>query len=251
MMNAIRRCGLGLALLLGALPAMAETIRVLSYHDFPPFLDAQGGGLSKELCELLTRKSDGRYQFTLQITSRRRLDAFLAKPDASAIVAWVSPDFFPHPEQFKWGPPLMADSVMLVTLPGTPAEIGRAESFRGLRFGAMPGHLFNYPGISEALKSGALRRIDASSPGVNYSRLLHGSIDLTIMAESTLHFLHESETERPHTVEQQLPTTVYHRSYFTVNASPDLQQFLRQQLDTLRVVRGTQPAWRIQSMDPK
>jgi hypothetical protein len=46
---------------------MAETIRVLSYHDFPPFLDAQGAGLSKELCELLTRKSDGRYQFTLQI----------------------------------------------------------------------------------------------------------------------------------------------------------------------------------------
>lgn len=250
-MNAIRRWGLGLALLAGALPAMAETIRVLSYHDFPPFLDAHGAGLSKELCELLTQKSDGRYQFTLQITSRRRLDAFLANPDASAIVAWVSPDFFQHPQQFKWGPPLMADGVVMVTMPGTPAEIGRADSFRGLRFGAIPGHIFNYPGISEALRSGALRRIDASSPVVNYSRLLHGNIDLTIMAESTLHFLHALETEPPRTVEQQLPTSVYHRSYFAVNASPELQQFLKQQLDTLRVVRGTQPAWRIQSLDPR
>ncbi len=249
-MVSIKRWGSAVALLICCWPSVAENIRVLSYHDFPPFLEASGTGLSKELCELLTRKSGGRYQFDLQITSRRRLDAFLAKPNASAIVVWVSPDFFPHPENFKWGPPLMADSVMLVTRAGVTAEVGRPESFSGLRFGGVPGHIFNYPGIGEALKSGSLRRIDSSSPVVNYARLLQGNIDMTILAESTLHFLHESEgTDGSAAVEQQLPTSVYHRTYFAVNASPALLQFLHEELDTVRVVRGTHPAWRIQSME--
>lgn len=250
-MGTIKRWGLlALALLVSACPSIAETVRVLSYHDFPPFVDAGGTGLSKELCELLTRKSAGRYQFELQLTSRRRLDAFLAKPDGSALVVWVSPDFFPHPEQFKWGAPLMPDSVVLLTMPGVPADITRPQDFRGLRFGGIPGHMFNYPGIGDALKSGALRRIDASSPVANYGRLLHGNIDMTILAGSTLHFLRQSDAfEQKETVEQQMPTSVYHRSYFTVNASPALSQFLREELDTLRVVRSSRPAWRIQSME--
>ncbi|MES2257384.1 MAG: hypothetical protein V4724_02640 [Pseudomonadota bacterium] len=238
------------ASLLAAAGAWAENVQVLVYHDFPPFVDAGGANLSRDVCALLDARATGRYKFLLQVVPRRRLDALLLRASAPVLVLWVSPDFFPEPQRYHWGGALMPDSAVLLTMPGRQIDPAQAATLRGLRFGALSGHYYNYPGIEAALKDGTIARLDDTSPERNYRKLLLGRIDMTIIAESTFYHLRD-HVRVPGTAvpqQQQLPSSVYHRSYFTLGADPALQQFLHDELDTLRAVRGDQPGWRIQSL---
>lgn len=242
------------ALALLARAASAETVQVLSYHDFPPFVESDGAGLSRELCARLTARSAGRYRFALVVVPRRRFDAMLEQRSGPVLVPWVSPDFFPAPARFRWGDALMPDSVVMLTMPGSSIDLGKPETLSGVRFGAISGHRYNYPGLKQALKAGRMVRSDSVSPSRNYGRLLNGRLDMTIMSESTFHFLRNDPRSHPAGVpvplDQQLGTSVYHRTYFTLGTDAALEQFLKRELDALRVVRGIRPAWRIQEWQP-
>ena len=94
-----------------------------------------------------------------------------------------------------------------------------------------------------------MTRADNAGPEQNYQNLVLGRIDLTIMAESTLHYL--KQRDFPALRGKTLPTgtllmsTAVHRSYFTLNTDGELRQFIEREMERLRVVRGAAPAWQI------
>lgn len=227
--------------------AWAEKVLVLSYYDFPPFVEQNGGGLSMELCRLLEERSKGRYQFELLVVPRLRLDAMLLKPGRPVLVPWVVPDFFKDPQRFQWGGVLMPDSVVMLTMPGRSVQLDSRSALRGLRFGGVLGHQYPFGELEKALREQVVLRADSAGPEQNYVNVVLGRVDFTIMAESTYHYLRAKDLERTRgkaePVAQQLPSSVFHRTYFSTGAKPELAAFLRAELEPLRVVRGGKPVW--------
>ncbi|GAB2877781.1 hypothetical protein GCM10027277_53940 [Pseudoduganella ginsengisoli] len=229
--------------------AAAEKVLVLTYYDFPPFVEANGDGLSKQLCTLLENASGGRYQFELQVVPRLRFDAMLERTGTPILAPWVAPEFFPNAARYRWGRALMDDNAVMLAMPGKAVELEQMESLRGLRFGGVLGHHYPFGALENAIKQGYVSRADNASPEQNYQNLVLGRIDMTIMAESTLHYL----TQRDFAAlrGKTLPTgttlvsTAVHRSYFTLNADGALADFLAREMDGLRIVKGEKPAWLI------
>lgn len=215
---------------------------MLSYYDFPPFADSTGAGLNKDLCASLESASGGRHQFELQVVPRLRFDIMLKQATGPVLVPWVAPEFFSDPQRYKWGGALMDDNAVMLAMPGRDVELDKMESLRGMRFGGVLGHRYPYGTLEAAIKQGVTSRADNPGPEQNYQNLVLGRIDLTIMAESTLHYL--TQRDFPALRGKTLPTgtqlvsTAVRRSYFVVNAEPGLQQFLMAEMDSLRVVRG-------------
>ena len=230
--------------------AWAEKVLVLSYYDFPPFVEQNGGGLSRELCRLLDERSKGRYQFELLVVPRLRFDAMLLKPGVPVLVPWVVPDFFADPQRFQWGGVLMPDSVVMLNMPGRTVQLDSLPALRGLRFGGVLGHQYPFGELDKALRGQLVTRADSAGPEQNYVNLVLGRVDFTIMAESTFHYLKSKDLERTRgkaePVAQQLPSSIFHRTYFSQGVTPELAAFLRAELEQVRVVRGGKPAWAIQ-----
>jgi polar amino acid transport system substrate-binding protein len=232
--------------------AAADKVLVLSYYDFPPFAEANGDGLSKQLCTLLENASGGRYQFELQIVPRLRFDAMLERSGTPILALWGAPEFFPDAARYHWGHSLMDDNAVLLAMPGRHVEVDQAESLRGLRFGGVLGHHYPYGALESAIKQGLVSRADNASPEQNYQNLVLGRIDITIMAESTLHYL--VQRDFPALRGKALPTattlmsTAVRRGYFTLNADHALNEFVAREMDGLRVVKGDKPAWLINTV---
>lgn len=243
-----------LAGLAAAAPA-ADKVQVISYYDFPPFTEANGDGLSKQLCALLESASGGRYQFELQVLPRLRFDTVLERANTPVLALWVAPEFFTEPTRYHWGSPLMDDNAILLAMPGKTFELDQAESLRGLRFGGVLGHHYPYGALDNAIKQGYVSRADNASPEQNYQNLVLGRIDLTIMAESTLHYLQHRDF--PALRGKTLPagtllmSTAVRRSYFTLNADNALKDFIAREMDGVRIVKGEKPAWLISTAKKK
>ncbi len=81
-------------------PVFADTIKVWTYHEFPPFIvnEQAQTGLSYDLVELLTERSGGEHEFRLQVAPRERLNNRL-KVKEPGIVLWVNPNWFDDTEQ--------------------------------------------------------------------------------------------------------------------------------------------------------
>jgi polar amino acid transport system substrate-binding protein len=241
--------------MLAGMAAAAEKVLVLSYYDFPPFVEADGDGLSRQLCALLETASGGRYQFELHVVPRLRFDAMLERAGAPVLAPWVAPEFFPQPGRYRWGKVLMDDNAVMLAMPGKAVELEQAESLRGLRFGGVLGHHYPYGALESAIRQGLASRADNASPEQNYQNLVLGRIDMTIMAESTLHYLKQRDYAalRGKTLPTgtTLMSTAVRRSYFTLNADGALAEFLAREMDGLKVVRGESPAWLISTTRKK
>lgn len=233
----------------------ADKVLVLSYYDFPPFVEANGDGLSKQLCTLLENASGGRYQFELQVVPRLRFDAMLERAGTPILAPWVAPEFFQQPARYRWGNALMDDNAVILAMPGKSVELDQAESLRGLRFGGVLGHHYPFGALESAIKQGLVTRADNASPEQNYQNLVLGRIDMTIMAESTLHYLKQRDFAALRG--KTLPTgttlisTAVRRSYFTVNADGALNEFLAREMEGLKIVKGEHPAWLINTPKKK
>lgn len=248
----LRRFLIGISLCLASAAMAAEKVQVISYYDFPPFTEANGEGLSRQLCALLEAASGGRYQFDLQVLPRLRFDTVLERSTTPVLALWVAPEFFTDPTRYRWGGSLMEDNAILLAMPGKAFELERAESLRGLRFGGVLGHHYPYGALENAIKLGWVSRSDNASPEQNYQNLVLGRIDLTIMAESTLHYLRQRDF--PALRGKSLPagtllmSTAVRRSYFTLNADGALAEFITREMEGLRIVKGEKPAWMISSV---
>lgn len=70
-----------------ALPVMAETVPVYTYHNHPPFILEAGKGLSFDFVDFLNKKSKGNPTFKLEVVSRAQLDTTVATPNFSGVIA--------------------------------------------------------------------------------------------------------------------------------------------------------------------
>lgn len=177
-----------------ALPALAETIPVYTYHNHPPFVLEAGKGLSFDFVDALNKKSKGNPSFKLEVVSRAQLDKTVATPDFSGVVAWVSPNWFKDKDRttYLWSTQIMDDANVIMSNASKKIEYKDPASLKGSTLGGIVGH--KYPGIDEQVASGDIKREDADKERSNLRKLEAGRIDATLLPRSTSKYLlHEMD----------------------------------------------------------
>ena len=149
--------------------AAPEQITLFTYHTHPPFVTAPSQGLSYELATLMTRLSDGKYQFVVKPMSRRRVDKMLEE-QRRGIIPWVNPAWFrdDHETSYLWSAKvLMVDGNALVSHQSRKIDYNLSASIAGLKFGGVHGHY--YEGLD--YQNDNITRIDAANHLDNIRKL--------------------------------------------------------------------------------
>ncbi|HZW12331.1 MAG TPA: transporter substrate-binding domain-containing protein [Noviherbaspirillum sp.] len=174
---------------LAALPALAETVSVYTYHNHPPFVLEAGKGLSYEFVDLLNKKSKGNPNFKIEVVSRAQLDKLVAAPDFNGTVAWVAPVWFKDKDRttYLWSNQMMDDANVVLSNASQKLEYKDPSSLKGKQIGGIVGH--KYAGIDELVASGDIKREDSDKERTNLRKLEAGRIDATLLPRSTANYL--------------------------------------------------------------
>ena len=173
-----------------AFPALAsEKVIIYSQYDQRPFW-YQGRGLTVDLAQVLTRKSQGRYQFEVQITPRKRIDMILQQADWQGLVPWSSPTWFNDQKQqkYRWSSTLFQDADLVISK--SPLDYQGSASLHGKRLGGILGH--RYIEQEAAIAAGKIIRDDAPTQESNLKKLRSGRVDVIFMAHSAWRELEEN-----------------------------------------------------------
>jgi len=216
--------------LVGGREAMAETINVLTYHSHPPFVLGKGKGLTFDLANFLSERSDGRYFFKVSVVSRPRLNKIIEKKSA-AIVPWVNPAWFGDKDEskFDWarGVLMLDGNAVLSRKSGARFDYGGPVSIRGKIVGGQRGHL--YVGIDEFIKkTGAAKRVDSDTHNANIYKLRNGLIDLMLIPESAALYTIKSKRLSSELYVSATPHSRFQRRFMVLNESPELMGFIEQ-----------------------
>ncbi|MBF0144806.1 MAG: hypothetical protein HQL84_02280 [Magnetococcales bacterium] len=188
----------------GAFGQEGEIIRLLTYHNHPPFVTGHEQGVSYDLARMLTRFSAGRWNFQVRIVPRSRLDLELApwiqgrcsgekRVDDPAChddwsLMWVNPSWgfgAGTGTTFRWVN-LFEDANAIISLKDTALDYQSPESLVGLRFGGMRGH--HYLGLDPLIAAGRIQRIDGDHERENLVKLLMKRLDAVLLPESTTRY---------------------------------------------------------------
>ncbi|MEO0915042.1 MAG: hypothetical protein AAFY59_18995 [Pseudomonadota bacterium] len=144
----------------------AEEVTVWVYHNFPPFIVNEGTqeGLSFDLARLLTRGSEGRLTFQVQVLPRKRLNQRLAA-GRPGIVLWANSAWFgDRPEtRYRWTRRLISDSNVVISPATAPVDYAGPHSLSGMTITGIRGH--RYPGIDMLVEAGYITRINFNTEG--------------------------------------------------------------------------------------
>ncbi|CAM3891742.1 substrate-binding periplasmic protein [Aeromonas bestiarum] len=171
-----------------SVPALGETIRVYDYHQHPPFMTGEKTGLSRDLVKYLNERLGGEPRLELWLVNRARLALEMSDPGFDGLVAWVNPAWVgdPQRERYLWTFPIMRDTNELISSAARPITYRGPDSLKGLIFGGIEG--YRYQGIDDAVARGELVRHDAKKVKTNFSLLMRGRIDVTLVPGSALSF---------------------------------------------------------------
>lgn len=171
-----------------ATPAMGETLRLYDYHQHPPFNTGPDAGMSRELVKYLNEKLGGEPRIELWPVNRARLALEMSDPGFDSLVAWVNPAWMGDPmrERYLWTLPIMRDTNELISSANKPVIYHGPDSLKGLVFGGVEG--YRYQGIDEAVARGEVIRHDSKKVKSNFSMLVRGRIDVTLVPGSALAF---------------------------------------------------------------
>jgi ABC-type amino acid transport substrate-binding protein len=211
---------------MSALPALAETVSIYTYHNHPPFIIDAGKGLSYEFVDFLNKKSKGNPSFKIEVVSRAQLDKAIAAPDFSGAVAWVNPAWFKDKDRttYLWSGQLTDDANVILSNASQKIEYKDPSSLKGKQFGGISGH--NYAGIDELVSAGAVKREDADKERSNLRKLEAGRIDVTLLPRSTANYLlHEMDLTGKIYVAPTAQST-YTRHVLVSKKNPELQKFI-------------------------
>jgi len=184
-MSKFLRTGL---LLLLAWPAWGAAATYTAYNTYlhPPFVQPDGNGLASELVQALNRNM-GEDEFVLRNVPRARFVAIAGHRERiDGIALFLSPAFLKPAlaRSYHWSEPLFADRNVLVFKAGNVPESMMPRSLRGLRFGAVRGHVYRYFDSME--RRGAIRVDEVGDEMNNLRKLVAGRIDFTLI--NRLHF---------------------------------------------------------------
>ncbi|HJV28030.1 MAG TPA: transporter substrate-binding domain-containing protein [Aromatoleum sp.] len=169
--------------------AFAADLTLYTYHSEPPFVTADGKGLTYELADYLTKKSKGALTVKVSVLPRARVDQAVAAADFKDAVPWVFPAWFKDKDKttYRWSDALFSDENAVVSSLAKKVEYASPESLKGMTFGGVLGH--NYVGIDDLVKAGQIERQDSQSEEVNLKKIVAGRIDVTFLPGSSLNFL--------------------------------------------------------------
>jgi polar amino acid transport system substrate-binding protein len=171
--------------------AGSEQIVTLStYHNFPPFITSDGSGLTYDLADYLTDRSD-KFVFKVQLLPRKRLDAMLEKQDV--IVPWVTPVWFGKDakERFTWSGSLFEDGSVYVWNSQTDKEFSEPGDLVGHLLGGIRG--YRYVGVDQLVENGQIRRQDVATEMQLLQMITRRRIDVGIAPASGTRYIINQE----------------------------------------------------------
>ncbi len=145
-------------------PAIQQTIPFLTYHIGEPFIvntDARLG-LTYELADVLSKRSDGRYKFEVTQLPRLELNNRL-RQDPKVVIPWVNPTWFGDTNQTKyfWTKGYMEDSNSIISSPTDPIEYTGPSSLKGLTVAGQEGA--KWVGLDPLVEDGSITRVDTTN----------------------------------------------------------------------------------------
>lgn len=167
-----------------------KPITVWEYHAFPPMIVSQDKrqGLSYSFARLLTDRSQGKFQFNVEIVSLPDVLDFI-KDDKQGMVLFVNPLWFGDAEEtaFFWSDPVITMRDEVVSRRGTKLEYINGESFVGKTVLGISG--YTYPELDELVLQRRSARINGKSDVENLKRLIRDPlIDAAIVNSGPLNF---------------------------------------------------------------
>lgn len=170
-----------------AVPATyGEVVPVWIYHATPPFVvDEQNKtGISYDLAKLLTERSEGEFDFHIEVLPRIRVDERLSSGD-SGIVFWANNVWFgdEHKSQYLWSSAIMQDKNAVISPVSNPLEYDSADSLIGKDFVGVRGH--HYLHVDALVKQGEINRMDVTSQQAALLSIASGHTEVSILANCT------------------------------------------------------------------
>lgn len=167
--------------------ARSEQIVVLStYHNFPPFITGDGTGLTYELADYLSERSQV-YKFVVQLLPRKRLDVMLEKEDM--IVPWVTPVWFGKgaKDRFRWSKTLFEDGSVYVWSSQSDDKFEKPGDLIGRLLGGISG--YRYVGVDQLVESGMVKRLDVATEVQLLQMIANRRVDVGIAPASGTSFI--------------------------------------------------------------
>lgn len=225
---------------LGAIAsAAAADLTLHTYHSTPPFVTGDGKGLTYELAEYMTRKSNGALTVKVSVLPRGRVDRAVQAADFGGAVPWVFPAWFKDKDRtrYLWSEALFPDENIIVSSPAKRIDYTGPDSLAGTRFAGVLGHA--YAGIDDLVKSGQIRRQDARNEESNLKKVAAGRADATLLPGSAADFLvpQLGIADRIHVSAN--PQSQYTRHLLLGKGSAELLR----QVDAIVVEMKNDPAW--------
>ncbi len=205
-----------------------ETIPFQTYHSTPPFVVEEQSrlGLTYDLADILSEKSEGRFRFVVSNWPRKRLDRNLENMDV-LVVPWVNPAWFGDAKQtrYLWTDHYRQDSNIVLSPIEKPVEYHGPESLIGKSISVLLGA--RLAGIDNLIEQGKIRRETASSFESVLRMVLYGRVDATILPSPVAeYFIAKTETQGRFYISKQ-PHRKYWR-HFLVKGRPDVREYLQE-----------------------
>lgn len=222
-------------------PSAPVVVRMMSQYDYAPFQTGAQEGWTFALAEYLNRNAQGDYQFVVEILPRKRLDLYLADPQARWVVPWAVPRFFGADanRQYAWTRPFMRDGNHLLSRRGSGIHYNGPESLAGLRLGGTLGH--RYALLEPLLHDGRLTREDCYNLVCNVEKLKRGRVDVAWVPSGAVAYFRTVVPDMDEYIEVSAkPVESFERSFMSPKGDAALHRFLENMARRL----ASDPAWK-------
>ncbi len=205
-----------------------ETIPFQTYHSTPPFVVEEQSrlGLTYDLADILSEKSEGRFDFVVSNWPRKRLNRNLENMEV-LVVPWVNPSWFGDAKQtrYLWSDGYMEDSNIVLSPIDNPVEYHGPESLIGKSISVLLGA--RLAGIDDLIKQGKIRRETTSNFDSILRMVLYGRVDATILPSPVAkYFISKTKSQGRFYISSQ-PHRKYWR-HFLVKGRSDIREFLQE-----------------------
>ncbi|MBY0240488.1 MAG: ABC transporter substrate-binding protein [Burkholderiaceae bacterium] len=217
-------------------------VPLVNYYNYVPFsMPDERSDLTRELAQLLTKNSGGRYRFVPQLLPKGRLDNMLRKENWQGLVVWLNPQFVNDEAKtrYLWSEPLMWESDLVVSHVEAPIDFNGIESLQGKVVGTILNQ--RYADIEGMIANKQLQRNDAPSQESNVRKLLFKRVDAVFVSRSTLYGLQQRIPEFKTKLHiAALPRNSFTRHIMlTPGLQPDLISYVKNTVEKL----GGNPSW--------
>lgn len=171
--------------------SQAQLIKISEYHNSPPFINSEGGGLGYDIVALLNKYSPDTISFELESIERSVLNEQLRNNQPKAIL-------LTNPLWFRKIRPDLINSVSLVwdadvfftTNPLVATKLTQADDFKGLTMVGQNGYFYN--GLNTLIHNKQLKRIDVNTFDEMLSLIKNNKADFGIINRSTVNYYNAS-----------------------------------------------------------